>query len=125
MIPVVSALIQNGKYFLICQRPAHKERPLSWEFPGGKVEDGESPEEALRRECLEELGVELEVGQLFMETEYQYPEIKIKLALYKAQIKSGRLQKLEHEDIRWISVDEAESYDFCPADRAFIKELKK
>lgn len=122
---VVAALIwENGK-FMICQRPAHKARGLLWEFVGGKVEPGESQQEALIRECREELAVEVSVGDVFMEVLHEYPDLTVHLTLFHATIAAGTPQKLEHEDIRWISPPEIPQYDFCPADVEILERIVK
>jgi len=121
--PVVAALIRRGERFLICQRPAHKARGLLWEFAGGKVEPGESQPEALIRECREELGVTLQVGDVFMSLIHQYPDIRVRLTLYNAVIASGEPQRREHADLRWITPREIPQYDFCPADTEILKRL--
>ena len=125
MVQVVAALIWREDRFLICQRPADKARGLLWEFVGGKVEEGETPEEALVRECREELGISLAVDDVFMELEHTYPDITILLTLYNARILSGEPKKLEHNDIRWITPEEIDDYAFCPADEDILKNLKK
>lgn len=99
---VVAALIWRGGKFLICQRPAHKARGLLWEFVGGKVEPGETKQQALVRECREELGIETAVGDVFMEVTHTYPDITVHLTLFHVSIIQGEPQKLEHEDMRWI-----------------------
>ena len=125
MIEVVAALIRRGNRFLICQRPAHKARALQWEFVGGKIEPGETGPEALIRECREELGVELAVEKRVMDVVHAYPDLSVHLTLYSAVIARGELQKLEHNDIRWIAPDEIPDYDFCPADRAFLTKVRE
>ena len=125
MINVVAALIWDGDRFLICQRPEGKARSLMWEFVGGKVEPGETQKEALVRECREELGVTVAVGELFMELEHVYPDITITLSLFNAAIESGTPRLLEHNDLRWITVEEIDDYEFCPADRDILKRLKE
>ena len=122
---VVAALIWDGDRFLACQRPPHKARGLLWEFVGGKVEPGESREEALIRECREELDVTVSVGDTFMEVDHVYPDITVHLTLFTAAIAEGKLQPLEHNDVRWITVDEIDNYTFCPADDEILAELKK
>lgn len=102
---VVAALIWRGGKFLICQRPAHKARGLLWEFVGGKVEPGETKQQALVRECREELGIETAVGNVFMEVTHTYPDITVHLTLFHVSITQGEPQKLEHEDMRWIFID--------------------
>ena len=122
---VVAALIWDKGHFLICQRPAHKARPLLWEFVGGKVEPGETKEQALIRECQEELVITLSVGDVFTEVVHEYPDISIRLTLFNATIAEGIPQKLEHNDIRWITVDEIDQYSFCPADTEILLQLKQ
>lgn len=111
--------------FLICQRPANKARPLLWEFVGGKVEPGETKEQALIRECQEELAITLSVGEVFMDVVHEYPDITIRLTLFNATIAEGVPQKLEHNDIQWITVDEIDQYNFCPADTEILLQLKQ
>lgn len=122
---VVAALIWQEDKFLACQRPAHKARGLLWEFVGGKVEPGESREEALIRECREELNVVLSVGDVFMDVVHEYPDLTVHLTLFHSTIKEGIPEKIEHHDIRWITVDEIDRYPFCPADEEILKKLKK
>lgn len=126
MTQVVAALIwDKQKRFMICQRPAHKARGLLWEFVGGKVEPGETKEQALVRECREELAVTVSVGEVFMEVDHVYPDLTVHLTLFHAAIVQGVPRKLEHNDIRWIPVGEIDKYDFCPADETILRELKK
>lgn len=125
MTQVVAALIWEGDRFLACQRPAHKARGLLWEFVGGKVEPGETKEEALIRECREELGVTIEVGEVFMEVDHVYPDLSVHLTLFQAKIVAGTPQELEHHDIRWITPQEIDSYAFCPADTDILKRLQE
>lgn len=122
---VVAALIWEGERFLICQRPAHKARGLLWEFVGGKVEPGEPQARALIRECRKELGIALAVGDAFMDAVHEYSDLTVHLTLFHATIADGIPQKLEHNDIRWITVDEISQYTFCPADEAILIKLKK
>ena len=121
---VVAALIWDGDKFMICQRPAHKARALLWEFVGGKVEPGETKEQALIRECKEEIAVTLSVGDVFMDVIHEYPDITVYLTLFNATIAEGIPQKLEHNDIRWINPTEIPNYDFCPADEEILKKIK-
>lgn len=122
---VVAALIRGGDRFLICQRPAHKARGLLWEFVGGKVEPGETKEQALIRECREELAVTLSVGEVFMEVDHEYPDLNVHLTLFSAAISEGTPRMLEHNDIRWITVEEIPQYEFCPADETVLKKLRE
>ncbi len=125
MTEVVAALIWNGNRFLACQRPAHKARGLLWEFVGGKVETDETKEAALIRECKEELGITITVGEIFMEVTHVYPDLTVHLTLFHAAISEGVPQKLEHNDIRWITTEEIDSLPFCPADVEILEKLKK
>lgn len=123
MVEVVAALIwKNGK-FMICQRPAHKARGLLWEFVGGKVEPGETKEQALVRECREELAVTVEVQDEFMSLVHEYPDITINLTVFNAYIAEGVPQLLEHNDVRWIPPKEIKNYDFCPADNKILEKI--
>ncbi len=122
---VVAALIKDGGRFLICQRPAHKARGLLWEFVGGKVEPGETKEAALIRECREELGVALSVGGVYTDVLHEYPDITVHLTLFSCRIREGIPQKLEHNDIRWITPEEIPQYPFCPADTEILALLRK
>lgn len=120
---VVAALIRQGNTFMICQRPPHKARGLLWEFVGGKVEVGETKEQALIRECREELAVTVSVGDIFMDVVHEYPDLTVHLTLFNAVIAEGEPQKLEHNDIRWITPGEIPDYNFCPADVEILKEI--
>ena len=124
VIEVVAALIWEGDRFLICQRPAHKARGLLWEFVGGKVEPGESKEQALVRECREELAVTISVGEVFMEVDHDYPDLNVHLTLFNAAIIEGTPQMLEHNDIRWITPEQIPQYEFCPADEEILRRLQ-
>ena len=110
---------------MICQRPAHKARGLLWEFVGGKVEPGETKEQALIRECREELAVTLAVGEVFMDVVHEYPDLTVHLTLFHAVVAEGVPQKLEHNDIRWITPSEIPEYDFCPADEEILARIRK
>lgn len=121
---VVAALIWQGEQFMICQRPAHKARGLLWEFVGGKVESGETKEQALIRECREELAVTVSVGEIFMDVTHEYPDLTVHLTLFNAEIAEGKPQMLEHNDIRWITSREIPDYDFCPADVEILDTIK-
>ena len=125
MTEVVAALIWKGNRFLACQRPAHKARGLLWEFVGGKVEPGETKEQALIRECQEELAVTVAVQDVFMEVDHVYPDLTVHLTLFNATIAEGVPQKLEHNDLRWITRAEIDQYEVCPADEEILRRLKE
>ena len=122
---VVAAFIWRGDKFMICQRPAHKTRGFLWEFVGGKVEHGETKEKALIRECREELAVTISVGNIFMEVIHEYPDLTVHLTLFNATIFEGEPQKLEHNDIQWITPSDIPNYEFCPADEEILKKIKQ
>ncbi len=123
MTEVVAALIGCDGRFLICQRPAHKARGLLWEFVGGKVELGETKEQALVRECREELGVTVRVGEVFLEVMHAYPDLMVHLTLFRATIEKGTPRCLEHNDLRWITAAEIPKYNFCPADAVILQKM--
>jgi 8-oxo-dGTP diphosphatase len=125
MTEVVAALIWEGDRFLACQRPAHKARGLLWEFVGGKVEPGETKEEALIRECREELDITVAPRDVFMEVIHEYPDLTVRLTLFNATIAAGSPKALEHNDIRWITTEEIDGLEFCPADEEILKKLKE
>ena len=122
---VVAALIWYKDKFMICQRPEHKARALLWEFVGGKVEPGETKEQALIRECQEELSITLSIGEVFIDVIHEYPDIAIHLTLFNATIAEGHPKKLEHNDIKWIAPEEIHNFSFCPADEEILKVIKQ
>ena len=124
MTDVVAALIWDNGRFMICQRPERKSRAMLWEFVGGKVEKGESKEQALIRECREELAVTVRPHDVFCEVDHEYPDITIHLTLFNTEITEGVPQKLEHNDIRWIAPSEIDGYAFCPADKDILEKIK-
>lgn len=125
MVEVVAAIIWKDDKFLICQRPENKARALLWEFVGGKVEPGETKRQALIRECKEELGITISVGDELMKVTHEYPDITVNLTLYSAVISQGDPSLLEHNDMRWITAKELSEYRFCPADEAIVKMIEE
>ena len=123
MTEVVAALIWDKDKFMICQRPTHKARGLLWEFVGGKVEPGETKEQALIRECQEELAATLSIGDVFMDVVHEYPDLTVHLTLFNAAILEGIPKKLKHNDIKWITPSEISNYEFCPADVEILKKI--
>ena len=121
MTDVVAALIWEGDRFLACQRPADKARALLWEFVGGKVEPGETKEQALIRECREELDITVVPRDVFLTVIHEYPDLTVRLTLFNAVISRGIPRALEHNDIRWITVAEIDELEFCPADEEILK----
>lgn len=124
-VTVAAALIRDGNRFFIGQRPEGKARAGLWEFIGGKTEPGETPQQALVRECKEEIGVTVEVGSLFTDVLHNYPDLFVHLYVYNAKIVKGEPQRLEHQDFRWIMPEEIDDFKFCPADVDVLAKIKK
>lgn len=124
MTEVTAAVIKKDGKILICRRPADKSCALLWEFPGGKQEPGETLEQALTRECLEELNIHIAVREKLHETVYEYPERKLRLHFFAAEIESGTLKRKEHSEIKWVLPEEMNQYDFCPSDTEFLSVYK-
>lgn len=125
ILEVVAALIwQEGKFFA-CQRPMHKARGGLWEFVGGKVEPGETGEQALIRECREELGVEIAVQGVFMDVLHKYPDVTVHLTLYNACFTGQEPRMLEHQAFMWVQPEEADASLFCPADKEILAEIRR
>lgn len=122
---VVAALIYRGSRFMITRRPEGKARAGMWEFVGGKAEEGESLEQALVRECGEEIGVTVSVGEPYMTVEYDYPDILVRLTLFRAEIASGEPRSMEGNAIAWITPEDVPNYLFCPADEPIVARLMK
>ena len=125
MTDVVAALIWDQDKFMICQRPSHKARGLLWEFVGGKTEPGESMEDALIRECQEELDITVAVGDIFTQVIHEYPDIHIRLTLFNCTIAEGTPKLLEHHDLKWITPAQIPLFDFCPADEDILKMIQE
>lgn len=122
-IHVVAAVLEkHGKYF-IAQRPQDKQLGGFWEFPGGKVEQGETHSEALKREMMEEFDAEITVGEFIVSTENVIGDRTVVLHFYRSYLKTDRLTPLEHEDTAWLSTDELERYQLAPADRDVVPFL--
>ena len=125
MTDVVAALIWDQGKFMICQRPAHKARGLLWEFVGGKTEPGETLEEALVRECQEELDITVAVGDIFTQVVHEYPDILIRLTLFNCTVAQGTPRLLEHNDLKWITPEEIPNFIFCPADKDILALIRQ
>ncbi len=122
--PVVAAFIKRGSQILLARRPEGKLRGGLWEFPGGKLEEGEVPEEALKRELAEELGVSAEIGPLLGEVVYTYPEVTIRLLCYETKI-LGEPRPLEGQTLSWFSPEEIASLPLAPADQILWSQIKE
>jgi 8-oxo-dGTP diphosphatase len=122
-VRVVAALIEQGGRYLIQQRSPDKQRALLWEFPGGKVDPGETDAQALEREGREELGVVLEVGSERHQTRHAYPDLTVHLVIYSARIRSGTPAPLGARALRWATPTEMRALSFCEADLPFLELL--
>ena len=125
MTDVVAALIMRDDRFLICKRPDNKARGGLWEFAGGKTEPGETREQALVRECREELDIDVTVGEKLMTVVHEYPDLTVCLSLSLCSAADGEPQLKEHSDMRWITAAETDGYAFCPADVDILKMIKE
>ena len=123
-ITVVAAIILDGKKLFATQR-GYGEFKDGWEFPGGKIEKGETPEQALKREIREELDTEIEVGELFDTVEYDYPAFHLTMHCFLCSVKSGELVLKEHEAAKWLTKESLNSVDWLPADKDLIEKLRK
>jgi len=123
-IRVVAAIIRDGDRIFATQR-GHGEFKGGWEFPGGKIEVGETPEEALVREVREELDTEIKVGELVETVEYDYPAFHLSMDCFWAEVVSGDLVLKEHEAAKWLTKDELGNVEWLPADVGLIEMLKK
>lgn len=123
MIAVTAALIRRGNTILIARRPDQDDLAGLWEFPGGKIEDGESPEICLSREIQEELAITIAVSRFFADTVYEYPNKTVHLMAYWAEWLYGELKPQVHQELVWSTIADLQQYTFAPADRPFVKKL--
>lgn len=123
-IEVVAAIIHDDKGRIFATQRGYGDYKDGWEFPGGKMEPGETPEEALKREIREELETKIVVERLVQTVEYDYPQFHLKMHCFWFRIESGSLTLKEHEAARWLTKDELDSVQWLPADLEVINELK-
>ncbi|PRD47615.1 (deoxy)nucleoside triphosphate pyrophosphohydrolase [Sphingobacterium haloxyli] len=123
MLHVTCAIIEHDNKILICQRSEQMKLPLKWEFPGGKIEDGESKEDCLKREVFEELGLEIEVGTELTVVEHHYPEFSLRLYPFICKWTGGSLAIAEHVQAIWVDKSEIQDYDWAEADVPIVREL--
>ena len=122
-IEVVAAIIEKDGKILICRRAENKTRALKWEFPGGKIEPGETPEQAVLRECREELDVDLCVKGKFMRVLHSYPDIEIQLTVFRTAIIGSDPRCIEHKEIRFVYPSELADFELCPADITVAEKI--
>ena len=122
-IEVVAAIIRDDKGRIFATQRGSGAMKDGWEFPGGKIEPGETPEQALKREISEELDTEIEVGQLLHIVEWDYPEFHLTMHCYWCRVKSGKLTLKEHEAAKWLSIDKLDTVNWLPADQEVVNEV--
>lgn len=125
MKEVTAAIIIKDGKILIAQRGKNEKLAGKWELPGGKIEKGETPQECLKREIIEELNIEIEVGDFFGESIYKYSNGEIRLLTYFARILKGKIELSVHDQVKWVTTRELDEFDFSPADIPLIERLKE
>lgn len=125
MKKVTAAILIKDGLFLIAKRKKEDKLANKWEFPGGKIEKGETAEECLKREIKEELQINVKIGDFFGESLYYYPQGAIQLLAYWAYWESGGIELMVHDEYKWVSIKELDYYDFAPADIPLVKKLKE
>ncbi len=123
VIEVVAAIMQREGAYFATQR-GYGEFEGMWEFPGGKIEPGESPEDALKREIQEELGVDITIEELLCTTEYDYPSFHLTMHCYLCGIETGEIELREHKSARWLTTELLDNVEWLPADREVVEKLK-
>ena len=125
LIEVTAAILIKDNRLLIAQRKLKDKLPNKWEFPGGKVENKETPEECLKREIKEEFGIGISVGEFLGESVYHYDHISIRLLAYRTFWNTGELKIKAHQSIKWITISQLGQFDFAPADIPFVDKLRR
>lgn len=124
LISVTAAILSKGNKVLIARRKSTAHQAGKWEFPGGKIEPGETPEACLRRELQEELGIDTRIGRFLAESIYHYDTVSIRLLAFRATLIEGRLEPNDHDAIAWVAPHQMDRYDFAPADLPFVEMLR-
>jgi 8-oxo-dGTP diphosphatase len=124
MKKVTAAIIIKDGFYFIAKRKKSDKLANKWEFPGGKIENGETAEECLKREIEEELKINVKIGDFFGESIYHYPQDAIQLLAYWVYWESGSIELMAHDEFKWVSLSELDFYDFAPADIPLVKKLK-
>ncbi|WP_343558954.1 (deoxy)nucleoside triphosphate pyrophosphohydrolase [Sphingobacterium sp.] len=122
MLQVTCAIIEHANKILICQRSASMKLPLKWEFPGGKIETGESKEECLRREIKEELHIDINIHSALTMVEHHYADFSLRLYPFVCSLKSGEVKALEHAQAIWVDAAQLRNYDWAEADLPIVEE---
>lgn len=121
MLIVSAGVVVRDNHIMLCQRRPEVHNGLKWEFPGGKLEIGESPEDALRRELREELSIDVQVGHIADAVYYRYPDREVLVLFYMCRIVEGEPAAVDCNAIEWPLIDEVSRYDFAGADRVFVE----
>ena len=123
MINVVAGILRDQEKVLIAQRGKGKHQEYKWEFPGGKLEENESDEDALRREFQEELDIDINVDDFLCEVVYKYPQMEVKIRSYFISTNDKDIKNLEHESMQWVSIEELKKYDLVAADVFIVDKI--
>ncbi len=123
-LEVVAAFLEKGNGFLLCRRPMHKARGGQWEFPGGKIEPGETPTDAIARELQEELGIRVRGEGVLAQVTHTYQDLRIHLSLIRTVLLEGEPQLLEHSALCWVTIEDAKSLNICAADRLLLAQIE-
>ena len=121
---IIKAVNENGETIIFATQRGYGDFKGGWEFPGGKIESGETPQEALKREIIEELDTEVSVGELMNTVEYDYPQFHLSMDCFWCQIVRGNLVLKEHEAARWLTKDELNNVEWLPADITLIEKIR-
>ena len=121
---IIKAVNENGETIIFATQRGYGDFKGGWEFPGGKIESGETPQEALKREIIEELDTEVSVGELMDTVEYDYPQFHLSMDCFWCQIVRGNLVLKEHEAARWLTKDELNNVEWLPADITLIEKIR-
>jgi len=124
-IKVTAAILAKDGRLIIAQRKSADHLAGKWEFPGGKVEEGETPEECLKRELKEEFDIQVSVGDCLGSSIYHYDHLSIELMAYRSEWVAGEIAMLDHKDYQWVTVDQLSEFDFAPADLPFVDKLRR
>ena len=122
MLQVTCAIIEHTNKILICQRSASMKLPLKWEFPGGKIETGESKEDCLRREIREEINIDITIRKALTMIEHHYADFSLQLYPFVCSLQSGEVKALEHTQAIWVAIDQLLDYDWAEADLPIVNE---
>ena len=122
---VTAAILINNEKIIIAKRKSTGQLPNKWEFPGGKVENDETPEQCLKRELKEEFDIDVSVGEYLGSSTYHYDHISIELMAYRTFWVGGSMSLKDHDDFKWVSVGQLENYDFAPADIPFVEKIRR